>query len=163
MLRSKAQLLADSMRNLIAVQTFAWGSGNKAPIASSAYEVRVVDGYQLFRKYHDGEKELEQMPWPHLTGWVLPSNEWSNLPKMVGTEFQLKIRQAPRVALKETRINVFQYYASAEDNLCPLNSLKNLASLQSARASPSHGSKRFGLTRTRTKSECRSIWSFLPN
>src|SRR5208283_2307719 len=50
-LRSKAQLLADSMRNFIAVQTFAWGSGDKAPAAEAAYEVVVLDGYQRFREY----------------------------------------------------------------------------------------------------------------
>lgn len=32
-LRKKAQQQADSMRNLVAVQSFAWGSGNKAPSA----------------------------------------------------------------------------------------------------------------------------------
>ncbi len=39
--RSKAQLLANSMRNFIAVQTFAWGTGNKVPAAVSAYDYQV--------------------------------------------------------------------------------------------------------------------------
>src|SRR5713101_1973817 len=38
-LRKKAQLLADSMRNFIAVQSFAWGSGDKEPAAQAEYEV----------------------------------------------------------------------------------------------------------------------------
>jgi hypothetical protein len=65
-LRSKAQLLADSMRNFIAIQTFAWGSGEKAPAAESAYEVKVLDGYQRFREYPDGKKELQDVPFPPL-------------------------------------------------------------------------------------------------
>src|SRR5271157_5019384 len=65
-LRSKAQALADSMRNFVAVQTFAWGSGDKAPVAESAYEVQVLDGYQRFRKYPDGKKELQDVPLPPL-------------------------------------------------------------------------------------------------
>src|SRR6266478_5752695 len=44
LLRSKAQLLADSMRNFIAVETYAWGSGDKEPAAHAEYEVRVIDG-----------------------------------------------------------------------------------------------------------------------
>jgi hypothetical protein len=55
---NKAQLLADSMRNFIAVRTFAWGSGDKRPAAVSAYEVRVLYGQQRFRAYPDGKKEL---------------------------------------------------------------------------------------------------------
>src|SRR6266403_6242304 len=42
-LRKKAQLLADSMRNFIAVQSFAWGSGDKEPSAQAEYEVRIID------------------------------------------------------------------------------------------------------------------------
>src|SRR5208337_2087565 len=43
-LRRKAQLLADNIRNFVAVQTFAWGSGDKAPVSELAYEVQVLDG-----------------------------------------------------------------------------------------------------------------------
>lgn len=124
-LRAKAQLLADSMRNFIAVQTFAWGSGNRAPDASSAYEVRVVDGRQRFRKYPDGEKELEQVPLPHLSGWVLPSDEWSKLPEMVGTELRLKVQQAPGAVVNGRRTKIFQFYAGVEDNLCPFEPVED--------------------------------------
>jgi hypothetical protein len=124
-LRAKAQLLADSMRNFIAVQTFAWGSGNGAPDASSAYEVRVADGRQRFRKYPDGEKELEQVPLPHLSGWVLPSDEWSKLPEMVGTELRLKVQQAPGAVVNGRRTKIFQFYAGVEDNLCPFESVED--------------------------------------
>jgi hypothetical protein len=118
-LRSKAQLLADSMRNFIAVQTFAWGSGNKEPAAEAAYEVRVLDGYQRFRKYPDGKKESEEIPHPPLNRWVLPADEWSKLPEMVGTEFRLKVHEAPDVVVNKQGMKVFQYYSSVEDNLCP--------------------------------------------
>src|SRR5208283_3033354 len=100
-LRSKAQLLADSMRNFIAVQTFAWGSGNKEPAAEAAYEVRVLDGYQRFRKYPDGKKESEEIPHPRLNRWVIPAHEWSELPRMVGTEYRLKVHEAADVVVNK--------------------------------------------------------------
>ncbi len=118
-LRKRAQLLADSMRNFIAVQSFAWGSGDQEPAAEAEYEVRVIDGVQRFRRYPDGKKQLEEVPDPHVNGWVLPADEWSKLPNMVGTEFRLKVYQAADVVVNEQRMKVFQYYASVEDNLCP--------------------------------------------
>jgi hypothetical protein len=119
-LRRKAQLLANSMRNFIAVQGFAWGSGNKEPAAEAEYEVRVIDGIQRFRSHPDGKGEVEEVPFPRLNGWVNPADEWSKLPKMVGTEFRLNIRQVADAVVNERRIKVFQYYSSVEDNLCPL-------------------------------------------
>jgi hypothetical protein len=124
-LRRKAQLLADSMRNFIAVQGFAWGSGDKEPSAEAAYEVRVIDGVQRFRSYPDGVKELDEVPYPRQNGWVLPAEEWSTLPKMVGSEFRLKVRQAADEVVNERRIKVFQYYASVEDNLCPFEPVED--------------------------------------
>src|SRR5208283_2252377 len=122
-LRSKAQLLADSIRNFIAVQTFAWGSGNKAPAAEAAYEVRVLDGYQRFRKYPDGKKEFQDVPFPPLNTVIVPGGEWSELPKMVGTELRLKIQQAADVIVDGRRMKVFQYRADAEDRLCKWRSV----------------------------------------
>src|SRR6202171_4949521 len=118
-LRKKAQLLADSMRNFIAVQGFAWGSGDKEPAAQAEYEVRVIDGVQRFRRFPDGKEELEEVPYPRQNGWVLAADQWSKLPTMVGTEFRLKVHQAVDIVVNEQRMKVFQYYASVEDNLCP--------------------------------------------
>jgi hypothetical protein len=115
LLREKAQLLADNIRNFIAVQTFAWGSGDGDPYAEAAYEVRVIDGTQRFRKYPNGKKELDEVPFSEGVNAV---DEWSGLPRMVGKEFRLKIQQAPDALINERRIKVFQYYASVEDNLC---------------------------------------------
>jgi hypothetical protein len=117
-LREKAQFLADSMRNFIAVQSFAWGSGDKEPAAQAKYEVRVIDGVQRFRKFREGKEELEDVPHPHLNGWVIPGYEWSKLPEMVGREFRLKVRPSADVVVNDQRMKVFQYYASVEDNLC---------------------------------------------
>ena len=122
-LRRKAQLLADSMRNFIAVQTFAWGSGNKEPAAMAAYEVRVLDGYQRFRKYPDGKKELQDVPSPPLNADVSTGGQWSELPRMVGTEPRLKIQQAPDAVVNGRRMKVFQYRADAEDRMCALRSI----------------------------------------
>ncbi len=107
------------MRNFIAVQSYAWGSGDKEPDAQAEYEVRVIDGVQRFRRFPEGKEELKQVPYPHLSGWALAAAEWSNLPEMVGTEFRLKVHQAADVVVNEQRMKVFQYYASVEDNLCP--------------------------------------------
>jgi hypothetical protein len=122
-LRSKAQLLADGMRDFIAVQTLAWGSGNKAPAASSSYEVRVRDGYQRFRKYPDGKKELADVPLPFLNNAISPGAEWSELPEMVGTKLRLKIEQPASVVVNGRRIKVFQYRADPEDALCTFRSI----------------------------------------
>jgi hypothetical protein len=118
-LRRQAQLLADNIRNFIAVQSFAWGTGDKVPDVQAAYEVRVIDGLQRYREYPNGKKELEDVPWPRRSAWVIPVSEWSTLPKMVGTDIRLKVHQAPDVVVNERRIKVFQYYSSVEDNLCP--------------------------------------------
>ena len=122
-LRSKAQLLADSMRNFIAVQTFAWGSGDKMPAAVSAYEVRVLDGFQRFRKYPDGKKELQNVPFPPLNNAIVTGGEWSELPTMVGTELRLKIHQADDMVVNESRMKVFQYRADVEDGVCTWKSI----------------------------------------
>jgi hypothetical protein len=119
-LREKAQLLADSIRNFIAVQSFEWGSGDNEPAAQAEYEVRVIDGVQRFREYPEGQKLLKEIPDPHLIESVTPSDEWSKLPKMIGTEFRLNLQQAHDVIVNHQQIKVFQYYASVEDNLCPL-------------------------------------------
>jgi Trypsin-like peptidase domain len=125
LLRSRAQLLADSMRNFIAVQGFEWGSGDKESSAHTEYEVRVIDGVQRFRKFREGREVLEDVSYPHLNGWVIPGYEWSTLPKMVGTEWRLKVHQAPDVVVNQRRIKVFQYYASVEDNLCPFEPIED--------------------------------------
>lgn len=117
-LRQKAQSLADSIRNFIAVQSYAWGTGDKEPDLEAAYEVRVIDGVQRFRSYPDGKKEFEEVPLPIRNAWALPADEWSKLPKMVGTDFRLKVRQVPDVVVNERRMKVFQFYASVEDDLC---------------------------------------------
>jgi hypothetical protein len=125
-LREKAQLLADSMRNFIAVQSFAWGSGEREPAAQAEYEIRVIDGVQRFRKYPDGKTALAEASYPRQNGWVLPpADEWATLPKMVGMEFRLKVHQAADVVVNEQRMKVFQYYANVEDNLCPFEPVED--------------------------------------
>lgn len=120
-LREKAQLLADSMRNFIAVQTLAWGGRDDVPVAVTAYEIQVLDGYQRFREYPEGKKELPpggHLPFPPLIRSVVPGDDWSELPKMVGTALRLKIHQFPDTVVNERRIKVFQYRAESEDDIC---------------------------------------------
>jgi hypothetical protein len=119
-LRRKAQLLAANMRNLIAVQTLAWGSGSgdQEPAAQRAYEVRVLDGRQRFREYPDGKREFRELPFPFLNAVYAPAAEWSELPKLLGTEFWLDLHQAADVVVGGQRMKVFQYRASIEDDVC---------------------------------------------
>jgi hypothetical protein len=125
LLRSKAQLLADSMRNFIAVQGFAWGSGDKEPSAEASYEVRVIDGVQRFRAYPDGKKELQNVPFPRLNDSIRPGGEWSELPGMVGTELRLRIHQAADVVVNDRRMKIFQYWANIEDGVCKFESISD--------------------------------------
>lgn len=118
MLRSKAQSLTESMQNLIAVQSFAWGTGNKPPFIELAYEVRILDGHQRFRAYPDGKRQFENVPFPPRDPAMVPGGEWSELAAMVGTEPRLKIQQAADVVLNGQRMLVFQYRADPEDDLC---------------------------------------------
>jgi len=118
LLRSKAQALADSMRDFIAVQTYVWGDGDEEPKADAAYEVRVLDSVQWYRPYPDGKKEIDSVPFPYSHGVIVPGDDWSELPKMVGTRLRLKIREAPDVVLNERRIKVFQFSADIEDGVC---------------------------------------------
>lgn len=124
LLRAKAQTLADSIRNFVAVQSFAWGSGGEeAPLAEAAYEVQVVDGYQRFRRFPDGMKELNDVPFPALSTAMRPGGEWSELPQMVGTGLRLKIHKADDVTVNGRQIRVFQYRADAEDRICEWESV----------------------------------------
>ncbi|PYU53193.1 MAG: hypothetical protein DMG48_02880 [Acidobacteria bacterium] len=130
-LRKKAQLLADSMRNFIAVQSFSWGSGDKEePAAEGAYEVRVLDGYQRFRQYPDGKKEFQDVPLPPLNHVVGTGGEWSELPNMVGTELGLTVHQAADVVVNDRRMKVFQYRADIEDGVCSFKSTSDFVFLE---------------------------------
>jgi len=118
LLRSKAQQLADSMRDFIAVQTFAWGSANNEPREEAAYEVRVLDGYQSFRAYPNGKKVLRDSPLPSIDPAISTGGDWADLPEMVGTELKLKIYQAPDAVIAGRRVKVFEYRADVEDSVC---------------------------------------------
>jgi Trypsin-like peptidase domain len=122
LLRYRAQRLADSMRNFIAVQSFDWGSGNKMPAAMAEYELRVLDGEITFRKYPEGKKVSSTVPQPPLNDSISTAGQWSDLPKMVGEEVRLKIHQAPNRIFQARVIKVFQYSAPPEDELCKFQS-----------------------------------------
>src|SRR6266705_6386459 len=120
----KGQLLADSIRNFVAVQTFAWGSGgNNVPVAVAAYEVQVLDGYERFREYPDGKKEFQDVPLPSVNTAVATGGEWLELPQMVGTAPRFKIHQFPDTVVNGRRIKVFQYRAEVEDGICVFKSI----------------------------------------
>jgi hypothetical protein len=116
-LRSTAQHLADSMWNFSSIQTFAWGSGNRAPDATDSLETLMTDDGQRWRR-PGSKKFYERIPFPSLDEWVIPGSEWSSLPQLVGWELNLKIHQAPNALVGGRTIQVFQYAASVEDRVC---------------------------------------------
>ncbi len=116
-LRQSAEELMRNVANFIAVQTFVWGNDSKGAYAEDAYEVRVVDGRQTYREYPDGKKEYEAIPrW-----WdfgMAPSEDWSQLPRMIGTDLLLRIQRLPDKVVDGQSLRVFQYRASQEDKVC---------------------------------------------
>ena len=123
-LRRTAQHLADSMRNFTATQTFAWGRDNRKPDVTDTYETLILDGSQSWR-HHSDKKFYDNIPFPSLTSSIVPGPEWSELPRMVGTELNLKIHQAPDAIMDGRTVNVFQYAAKVEDKVCLFRSVMN--------------------------------------
>lgn len=163
-LRRSAQRQADSMRNLVAVQSFAWGSEDKAPAAFAEYEVKILEGFQRFREYPDGKKELQNVPFPALNNAVVPGGEWSELPQMLGAARQVKIRQAPGAVANGVRIKVFQYSAESEDGVCVFKSVQEYLFLSHGEivAAPCYGEvwtdERFNILRVSEHLELSGGW-----
>ena len=134
LLRAKAQLLADGMRDFIAVQTLAWGSADHPPLVQSQYEVQVVDGYQQFRELPDGKKELQNVPVPSLSTSMVPGDEWSTLPARVGADLNLEINPAADVFVNGQWLKVFQYAASVEDAVCVFKFVSDFAFFMTSKA-----------------------------
>jgi hypothetical protein len=134
MLRTKAQVLLDSMRNFIAVETFEWGKKNNPAAAVSAYEVQVIDGRQQFRVYPDGKKRFSDIPFPPLDSTFISGGEWSELPEMVGKELHLKINQAADATVETKRIKVFQYHADVEDEVCTWDTVDDFGLFETRKA-----------------------------
>lgn len=120
MLRLKAQDVVNGMQAVIAVESFEWGSGSALndPQAIGSYEVRTFDGYQHFRKYPDGNKEMGEVPWPPMNVAITPGDAWSYMPKLIAKEYDLKIRRVPDIAWKGQKLRVFQYHGAKEDKVC---------------------------------------------
>ena len=123
-LREKAQVLAEGMRDFIAVQTFIWGKGNQRPIAAAAYEVQVRDGTQKLREYPDGKKWRSSNPWPEAAvSAISPGDVWSSLPLFIGTHVGVKIHEAGGIEFEGRRVRTFQYIGSDEDNPCVVSNV----------------------------------------
>lgn len=140
-LRAKAQTLADSMRNFVAVQTLSWGRGEQTPTAMAEYEVQVLEGFQRFREFPDGKKELQDVPFPAVNTVVNPGGEWSELPQMVGSELNLKIHRAADTVVNGRHIKVFQYVADVEDGVCVFKSVRDYGFFDTSKivTIPCHG------------------------
>jgi len=120
LLRLKAQDVVNGMRAVLSVESFEWGKGSAAndPQAIGYYEVRTFDGYQHFRTYPDGKKEMAEVPWPPLNSVIEPGGAWSYMAKLVAKEYDLRIRQVPDIVWKGQTLRVFQYHGAKEDKVC---------------------------------------------
>src|SRR5207302_919638 len=78
----------------------------------------VLDGYQRFREFPDGNKEFQDVPLPPLNTALGTGGEWSELPQMVGKAPRFKIHQFPDTIVNGRRVKVFQYRAEVEDGVC---------------------------------------------
>lgn len=128
-LRQKATVLADSMRNFIAVQSFEWGKGDRSntPGAIAQFEVRVIDGYQRFREYPDGTKEFQDVPFPApLNTAINTGGEWAEMPDLVGNNLKLRINQAPDITMNGETFQVFQWRGEVEDGICKFKTTTDL-------------------------------------
>ena len=86
----------------------------------------MLDGFHRFREYHDGKKELQDVPFPPVDTVVVPGGEWFELPQMVGTALHLKIHQAADSVVNGRPVKVFQYRADSEDGICMFKSVLDL-------------------------------------
>lgn len=128
-LRRKATVLADSMRDFIAVQSFEWGKGDRGstPEAVAQFEVRVINGYQKFREYPNGSKEYQDVPFPApLNTAVATGGEWSEMPGLVGNNLKLRINHAPDITINGETLQVFQWVGHMEDGICKFKTIVDL-------------------------------------
>jgi hypothetical protein len=132
-LRRTAQYLADSMRNFAATETFAWGRDSREPELADAYETLILDGWQRWRR-QGNIRFYDNVPFPPLNSSIVSGAEWSELPRMVGTELRLKIHQAPDAVVGGRAVHVFQYAAAVEDRVCLFQSVMNYGFFQRSSA-----------------------------
>jgi len=88
-----------------------------------------VDGWQHWRRLGD-KKFYESVPFPPLNASIVSGHEWSELPRMVGTELNLKIQQAPDAVVGSRTVPVFQYAANIEDRVCSFRPVMNFGFFQ---------------------------------
>jgi hypothetical protein len=120
LLRLRAQDAVNGMHGVMSIESFEWGEGSAAndPNAIGYYEVRTFDGYQHFRKYPDGKREMDEVPWPPTSVAITPGDAWSYMPQLVAKEYDLRIRRVPDIVWKGQKLRVFQYHGAKEDKVC---------------------------------------------
>ena len=127
-LRAKATILADTMRNFIATQSFEWGKGDRdsTPQAITELEVQVIDGYQRWRELPDGKKELDEVPFPApLNNAINTGGEWSEMPNLVGNNLKLRIHHASDITVNGETFRVFQWRGEVEDGICKFKTISD--------------------------------------
>ena len=135
-LRKKSQTLSDSMRNFIAVQSAEWGKGDResTPQAVRQFEVQVIDGYQRFRDYPDGTKEMRDIPFPApLNTAIGTGGEWADMPDLVGNNLKLRINHAADLTMNGETFQVFQWAGQIEDGICKFETITDLVFMSLSR------------------------------
>ena len=141
-LRQRAQQMADQMSSLVSVET-AVASGYHQDDKFYQDEIRIVAGRQIFKSFKDARERTERLP--PLNGTFFGSL-WYDLLRTIGTKTSVRIEPKGHMLIGKQSLQVFQFEASPEDDVCSLKVLN------------SYG---FGITATRVyRTACRGeIWT----
>ena len=79
-----------------------------------ALKVQVLDGFQRFREYPDGKKELPEVPFAPVNTVVNPGGEWSELTQMAGTALPHKIHQSTDRVVNRPNLRTKVYWCRGQ-------------------------------------------------
>ncbi|MGI9101078.1 MAG: S1 family peptidase [Terriglobales bacterium] len=112
LLRKRAEVAAQKMKNFVARQTLLFPTGR-----AWQHEVQVVEGRQHFRTLPDG-KDLMDLPIPR--DGPVPGSHWADLINVVAADLRLAVQFNRETHIDGHRIKVFHYRAGAQDQICGL-------------------------------------------
>jgi hypothetical protein len=115
-LRRRAQRTVQRIANFRALQTLRLNTEGKSEL-TWLHELYVESDDLVFRAIDDGQL-VPGVPFPHRRRAVVPGAEWRDLPRMVASEFKLRVEEIGTKDVGRNRLRVFRYQASVEDQIC---------------------------------------------
>jgi len=115
-LRRRAQRMFQQMANLRALQTLRLNTEGNSEL-TWLHELYVDSHDLVFRAIDDGQL-MSALPLPRRRRAVLPGAEWRDLPRMVASEFKLRLEEVGTKDVGGKQLRVFRYQASVEDRVC---------------------------------------------